>query len=99
MPQLSWKKEAEYFARSHNFRCYLKCLRWPCFPKDLIVSLRHGRFGAIDTDVIESSIEPAVSLDGKIDHDRDLSLVRNVAHYGRPSPRSFSADSFTSFSS
>ena len=50
--------------------------------KDLIVSLRHGRCGAIDTGVIESSIEPAVSLNGKIDHDRDLSLVRNVAHYG-----------------
>ena len=37
---------------------------------------------AIDTGVVESSIEPAISLDGKIDHGRDLSLVRNVARYG-----------------
>ena len=31
---------------------------------------------------VESSIEPAISLDREIDHGRDLSLVRNIASYG-----------------
>jgi hypothetical protein len=44
--------------------------------------MQYGRCVAIDTGVVESSIEPAISLDGKIDHGRDLSLVRNVARYG-----------------
>jgi hypothetical protein len=46
--------------------------------KDLVVSLRYGRRVAIDTGVVESSIEPAISLDGKIDHAHELSLVRTM---------------------
>ena len=34
--------------------------------KDLVVSLRHGRCDAIDTGVVESSIELAISLDGRL---------------------------------